>query len=58
MPRNKELIKQRNRRLKQRFDHWYHKKRLRYDDVIEKLKDEFFLTSSTIEKYLNTPDES
>ncbi len=44
-----ELIKCRNAKLRKRFEFWYIHRRLRYDDVINKLKwEEFFLSESTI----------
>ena len=50
MPKiEKKLIECRNNRLRKRFNYWYVERRLRYDDVIKKLKwEEFFLSESTI----------
>lgn len=45
--RNTEV---RNQRIRERFDHLYNKERLRYDDVIDKLAEEFILAKGTIER--------
>jgi len=55
MPRTKNdrLLINRNQKILKRFDYWYNKKRLRYDDVLHKLsEEEFFLNEKTILKIL------
>ena len=49
---DKVLFENRNEKLKKRFEYWYDTKRLRYDDVIQKIKGEFFLSESTIIKII------
>jgi hypothetical protein len=52
MPRNKELINNRNILLKKDFDELYNKKRLRHDDCLEKLSEKYFITKETVIKIL------
>ena len=53
MPRDIERIRQRNASLKARYDHLYEEERLRFDDVINQLANEYFLMPSTVMKYLS-----
>ena len=46
----KYLIEKRNAKLKERMNELYNVHRLRYDDVISKLCDEFFLAPLTIQR--------
>ncbi|MBL4705440.1 MAG: hypothetical protein JKY54_13035 [Flavobacteriales bacterium] len=55
MPRRKDerLLDARNRKIKNRFDFLYNTKRMRFDDVINKLKwEEFFIEEETIIRIL------
>jgi len=52
MPRNKELITNRNILLKKDYEEMYNKKRLRYDDCLEKLSEKYFLTKETVHRIL------
>jgi len=45
-------LERRNETIKSRFDVLYNEERLRYDDVIKKLAEEFSLANSTIESVL------
>lgn len=54
MARDKDLIKKRNKRIYERFNYWYNTKRLRYDDTINKLEGEFFISKLRIEAILRT----
>jgi|GEM_PF-2708870 hypothetical protein len=48
--RSADLIKLRDERLVRRFYYWYETKRLRYDDVLNKLStEEFFISETRIE---------
>ena len=49
------LILKRNKKIRERFDFLYQKKRMRYDDVLEKLsEEEFFLSQRRIMEILRT----
>lgn len=48
MARSKVKIQMRNTRLAARFETLYNKDRLRLDDVIKKLADEFYLTERSV----------
>lgn len=51
------LMALRNAKLHQRFNELYKKKRIRHDDVLDMLQDEFFITVRTIRDILKTtPD--
>jgi hypothetical protein len=50
--RNSSLIAQRNAAISARFTELYEKSRTRYDDVIVKLQQEFFLSKITVERIL------
>ena len=52
MSRNKELINNRNVLLKKDYDELYNKKRLRYDDCLDKLSEKYFLDQQTIHRIL------
>jgi len=49
---DQELLDARNKALRKRFEYWYETKRLRLDDVIQKIKGEFFISESTIMKII------
>jgi hypothetical protein len=44
----------RYRAIKDRFDQLYNDKRIRYDDVIRKLGEEFFISEHTVLRILKT----
>ncbi len=50
MARNKTLIENRNRKILEKFSEMYEKKGVRYDWVIEKLSEEFFLEPATVSR--------
>lgn len=56
MPRDTELIKQRTRKrhekISKRFEALYNKQRLRFDDVVNQLADEFTLSPAYVERIL------
>lgn len=52
MSRNKELINNRNVLLKKDYEELYNKKRLRYDDCLDKLSEKYFLDKQTIHRIL------
>ena len=51
----REITREKYKRIQERYKELYHVKRLRHDDVIAKLKSEFFITqANTIYRILNT----
>ena len=43
------------KRIQERYKELYHEKRIRHDDVIQQIKEEFFITqANTIYRILNT----
>ncbi len=52
MARNKERVDLRNRKLYEAYKELHHKKRLRYDDVLNQLADQFFLSTETVNKII------
>jgi hypothetical protein len=44
----------RYRAIKDRFDHLFNEKRIRYDDVIKKLGQEFYISEHTVLRILKT----
>lgn len=46
------LIERRNVKLKERMNELYNKERLRYDDVISKLCEEFYLAPLTVQRII------
>jgi hypothetical protein len=52
MPRNKSRIETRNIVLRKRYKELYDIKRKRYDDVLEQLADEFYLTPATVNRII------
>lgn len=51
--RRKAMTQKRNQKIRQRFTRLYEKDRLRMDDVVLRLCDEFCLSPITIERILN-----
>ena len=52
---NKALLAQRNKQIVEKFHHYYNVKRLRYDDVLFKLKwDHFYLSETFIHRVLRS----
>jgi hypothetical protein len=49
-----QLITQRNIAIHARFDELYKRKRLRHDDVLKHLEQEFYITARTIRSILKT----
>ena len=54
----KKLLQLRDKRLRERFDELYKKKRLRLDDVMEKLEQEFFISQRTIRGIMEAAAEA
>ena len=54
----KKLLQLRDKRLRERFDELYKKKRLRLDDVMEKLEQEFFISQRTIRGIMKAAAEA
>lgn len=48
----KKRTARRNKKLKEQFEHLYNKKRLRLDDAIQKLCEDFFLAESTVQRII------
>lgn len=54
MPRNTELITERNQRIRNRFKELCEKHpQWRYDAILEQISREFYITTSTIAKIIN-----
>jgi hypothetical protein len=54
MPRNNDLLSERNERIRNRYKELCQKHpQWRYDAIIDRLVAEFFLTTSTITKIIN-----
>lgn len=53
----RELLDLRDQRICERFNELFAKKRIRYDDVMEILEDEFYLTTLTISRILKKSDK-
>ena len=51
------LLQKRNAKIHQRFDELYKRKRIRHDDVLELLQEEFFITVRTIRGILKSAPE-
>jgi hypothetical protein len=54
----KKLLLARDKRLRERFDELYKRKRLRLDDVLEKLEAEFFISQRTIRGIMKAGEEA
>ena len=52
MPRHNHLIEKRNQDIVERFKHWYDIKRLRYEDVIVRLSEDFYISERRIKDVL------
>lgn len=48
----KGTLERRNRDIQERFSHLYNQERIRLDDVVLKLAEEFYLSVHTINKIL------
>jgi hypothetical protein len=46
--RNRALVSKRNKALLERYYYWTNEKRVRFDDVLGKLSEEFFLSEDRI----------
>lgn len=46
--RNHECLKERNRRVIERVNYWSEVKRIRFDDVLQMVGDEFFIRPRTV----------
>jgi SET domain-containing protein len=56
MARSKESLKKRNIRLVERYYYYSEVKRIRFDDSLQKVAEEFFLSISRIEDILHLPE--
>jgi hypothetical protein len=54
----KKLLLARDKRLLERFSELYKKKRLRLDDVLEQLEQEFFISQRTIRGIMKAAEEA